>query len=488
MRGDGLPEEKIRPWEMALHIVPNFITGLRTGFTWNWNNLFQNVFYVKKDQLTVGQVATSLADGFNDPIIGAYMDAKCYPIRTHRRIVRINAVAGGLTRLLPLFSFGMTAWQHIIFYIVINVVQNMIFGTPADVAGAKIFSHVSPHSAERGKLAAAAGFGRNIYDALAEVAFAIVGLREALGWSEYLIYVVGACIFTLPAIFADMGPSFVLQRVPDAAPPAERLDLWAFAREVKDCFVIVRHNRYLMLELAQKAVTVCTPGIADNDYYRYMGVDSIVKAGKLKSETILWLRDNVVSAPGTVLQPFSLPVIKKLGGPRNTQAVYQGIAVACYGLRAFAGMKTQGAVVFSWAMEMVIRTLAKVQKVAEDIIKYEMLDYIEWKTGRRSEGANFAIDGVIKKMVLNNVDTAVGNLVIHRLGFDPALGTNQPAAFRKYAPWLYLLVPVFDNFVILIARLLYKYPASLRDQVEADLIERRALAEQKKEELEVTPS
>jgi len=45
-------------------------------------------------------------------------------------------------------------------------------------------------------------------------------------------------------------------------------------------------------------------------------------------------------------------------------------------------------------------------------------------------------------------------------------------------------VPAFDNLIYFFARLLYKYPASMRDQVEADLIERRALAQAKKEEVE----
>lgn len=60
MRGDGLPEEKIRPWEMAVHIVPNFFSGLRNGFTMNTMYLFQNVFGVSKSQQTVGTVVRTI--------------------------------------------------------------------------------------------------------------------------------------------------------------------------------------------------------------------------------------------------------------------------------------------------------------------------------------------------------------------------------------------------------------------------------------------
>ena len=361
------------------------------------------------------------------------------------------------------------------------------------MSGTKVFAHITPHSAERGKLITAAGVGSGLYEGMAALSYAIVGLRDALGWSEYLIYVVGACIFTLPAIITEMGPSFVLQRVPQAA-GTRALDLRGLLREVGEGFRTLRYNRYLLLDLAARFLTTFTPGIADNEYYRYMGVDKAlpaitdIKLGqrriRIRSEFLLWVRDNVVSAPGSVLQPFSVPVIRKAGGPRNMQVIYQGIATACYGLRAAAGMKTPGAIVFSWVMETVIRTFGKVQAVAGSMNPYEMLDYVEWKTGRRSEGMKMAVDGILGRLIINNVDTTVGNLVVDALGFNAQLEDNQPAAYQKWAPWLYLIVPTIDNFIMLIARLLYQYPASMREQVEADLIERRALAEQKKAELE----
>jgi len=132
-------------------------------------------------------------------------------------------------------------------------------------------------------------------------------------------------------------------------------------------------------------------------------------------------------------------------------------------------------------MEMLDRTLGRVQGIAGSINSYEMLDYVEWKTGRRSEGVNMAVDGLMRKIVLNNIDTAVGNLVIDSLGFDPEL-EKQPEKFMKWAPTLYLLVPAFDTFVYFLARLLYKYPADMRDRVEAELIARRELAKEAEKE------
>ena len=482
MRGTGEPEERIHPWEMAVHIVPNFITGLRNGFTQNTMYLYQNVFGIDKKQQTVANVAVGIFDGFNDPIVGAYMDTKNYALRTHRWIMRINTFLQTFLRLVLMFDLGLTPWQRIALFIAVKCFGD-VFNTPASVSGAKVWAHITPHSKERARISWASGLGTTVHEMVLPLYLVLIGLREVFGWSEYSIYVLGATLLSIPCVFLELGPSFVLQRVPDMVNPSatEHMGLKGFFLEMAECFRIVRHNRYFMLDLAARFITVFTPGISDNDFYRYCGVDDVLKTGKIRGEFLLWFRDNIVSIPCNFIVPFALPLIKKVGGPRNMQVIYQGVLSVCNTLKWAVGMKTSFGILFNWTMEMFNRTLGRVQQIAGSIISYEMLDYVEWKTGRRSEGVNMAVNGLMSKIVLNNIDTAVGNLVIDALGFDSKLD-EQPAAFKKWAPTLYLLVPAVDNFVYFIARLLYKYPAELRDQVEADLIERRKAQSEGREE------
>jgi Na+/melibiose symporter-like transporter len=482
IRGDGLPREQVRPWEQAVHIVPNLFVGLRNAFTYKTMWMYQNVFGVSKRQQSVASVSSAIWDGVNDPLIGAYMDSRNYPVRVHRWISRVAIFTVDMLKLLLILDFGLTTWQRIGLYIAVQFIAD-IFGTANSVSSAKIWAHATPYSSERAKLSWASGIGSTIHEMIVPIGTMLIGLRELLGWKEESIVRIGAMIFTLPAIFMGMGYTFMLQRVPDKpSPPREKKSLREFALEIWDCFMIMRHNRYFMLDVAARFLTVFTPSINDDDFYRFCGVDEVLRTGKLKGESLLWIRDNIVSAPGVFLQPSALPIIKRMGGSRNTQAIFQGVASLCCALRFAVGMRSQFGVLFSWAMEMVIRTLGKLNPIAGSIIKYEMLDYVEWKTGRRSEGVSMAVDGLLGKFVLNNIDTVVGSLVIDGLGFDPKAKT-QPPLFIKWAPVLYLLVPAVDNFIYFIARLLYKYPASLRDQVEAELVERRRLAEEEEEEL-----
>ena len=476
MRGEGLPEDHVRPWEQTAQIVPKIFAGLRNGFTWNTMYMYQEVFKLDKRQQTIADLSTITFDGVNDPIMGAFMDTRNLPIRVHRWIMRIGIVVTTFLHLVPMLDLGLNAGQRIVFFIVFKCLADL-FGTPQAVSGIKVFAHVTSNSGQRARMIWASGIGEAIHEMLYPSSMALVGMHAVFGWSQYSVFLVGGAVTSLFAMFFEMAPTFVLQRVPDQPPTAAAPGVKGFLLEMKEAFSIARHNRYLVLDLAARTIGAFTPGMSDWDFYNYCGVNNVMNASKLKGETLVFIRDNIVSFPCNFILPFAIPVIKKLGGPRNTQVVHQVILVVCNLLKWLIGMKSMPGVFANWGLEMLNRVFGKVQLMAQDMNKYDMLDYVEWKTGRRSEGVMSSVDTLMKKLVTNNVDKAVGNLVIDALGFDPSL-KRQPAAFLKWAPTLYLLVPAIDNLIILAARLLYKYPDALKQQVEAELVERRKLAEE----------
>ena len=488
MRGDGLPEESVRPWEQAVQIVPNLLVGLRNGFIQSTMYLYQNVFKVDKRQQTVANLALGIWDGLNDPIIGAYMDTKSWSINVHRWICRICLVGSNICRLIPMFDLGLTPWQRIIMFIVARSIGD-VFGTPWGVSGTKLVAHITPHSKQRQKIAWAQGLGLTIHEMVLPLYLMFIGLRDIFGWSEYAIYIVGAVALTIPSTILELGPTFVIQRVPDKVQPTVTMEegLRGFYLEMKESFSVMRHNKYFILNTLAKFLGVFTPSVSDNDFYRYCGVDKVINtaSGRLKGEFLLWFRDNIVSTPCNLIVPFALPIIKRFGGPRNMQVFYEGIRTVCNTAKWVVGMKTPAGVFFNWGMETINRTFGRVNTISENIIKFEMLDYVEYMTGRRTEGVYMAVDGIITKFVLNNIDMTIGNLVIDGLGFRPDLENHQPARFYRWAPTLNMLVPAIDASFVFIARLLYKYPADLRDKVEAELIERRRLAQEVEEEATV---
>lgn len=476
-KGRQEPEENVHPWEMGFHVISGAFSGFRNGFAWNVLSMFQNVFKVTKNQLSVASVVTGAWDGINDPIIGSVMDNKNLPVSTHKKLMRVNAIAGLLTVTL-FFDFGLSTWQHVILYIIVNSIHSL-FSTVNSVSSAKVWAHITPYSQQRSKIAAASAFGQTLHEALGGLIWVLLGLREVLGIQEYHIYLVGIIVSTIPCLLTDMLPSFVLQRVPDKKePPKEKRNFFA---DLKESFLVVRHNKYFVLQMLASFITTFTPSVGDNDFYRYCGVTETIKAGKINGELIMWLRSNVASAPGVILQPFSLGIMKKMGGARASMIFYQAVLAVCGFARTIIGVKSIPRLMFLWGTEVICWTLGKVDAVANNVVKYDMMDYVEWKTGRRSEGVTMAVEGIVKKVAINNFNTVIGNLFASKVGFDARLfdqGKPQPESYLRWANLLYLLCPAIDATIFLIARLLYKYPDDQRAQVEADLIERRALAQE----------
>ena len=94
-----------------------------------------------------------------------------------------------------------------------------------------------------------------------------------------------------------------------------------------------------------------------------------------------------------------------------------------------------------------------------------------------------AVDGMINKLIRNNVGNVIGNAVMQWTGYkgwDIPAG-EQPERFLKTIWPLTHFRSVVGSAIALAALLWFKYPKDPAE-VEADLIERRALAQKLKEE------
>jgi hypothetical protein len=76
VRGAGLPEERVAPWEMLIHIVDKTFSGLVNGYTDQVKMLYTSSFGVSLTQYAVADIISGVWDAINDPLIGSYMDRR----------------------------------------------------------------------------------------------------------------------------------------------------------------------------------------------------------------------------------------------------------------------------------------------------------------------------------------------------------------------------------------------------------------------------
>ena len=231
--------------------------------------------------------------------------------------------------------------------------------------------------------------------------------------------------------------------------------------------------------------TAVVPGLNQTDFYRYSRIEDTMRMGRARGETLFWLQSNVSGIPAKVIQPFTLRIIKLLRGERNTVLTHQLLLLVTGVARALLGVGTIPRVLFMWGVESIQGASARVDDVAKNVIGQDALDYVEWKTGRRTEGIGAAVNGLLTKMVTGplggNLGGLLGRLLLERVGFDPMLeqrGLPQPDSYIKWAIRFYLWSGPLQALIRFVLRSMYKYTSEQRALVEMELIERRRLAEE----------
>ena len=374
-------------------------------------------------------------------------------------------------------------------------------GTFSGVSSSKFTAGVTPYSRERGKLQNWNNMGRFMGTGLSAIPMFLMGLREILGITDYQIFLIGGLI-TLPFCLAgNLLPSFMRQRVEFPAKPAQDKykgekplkRAWLFvadtARGVAYSFSIMRHNGWFIRNTIAGFITVFTPGIDSMYFYRFLVQPIKIFGKEFKGEGVFSLKNSTITIPGTLLMPFARAAIQRAGGEKNMVLLNHAVKAVTYLLRYLVGYKTLPRLLFMYLMEMIEDIPHHWVSVATGVIDYQMLDYVEWKIGVRSEGVSMAVSAMTTKLVTSNVGQVVNNAMMQWSGF---LGTtdkngreltaaDQPARFLKIVWPLICLCPVFDEAVYFLLRLFWKPPAN-QEQMEKELIERRALAKKLLEE------
>ncbi|MDR2687496.1 MAG: MFS transporter [Oscillospiraceae bacterium] len=493
-RGAGLPEEAIRPWEGGIQFFAELLKGFMSGFTSMKDRLFVGMGEGKipPNLKSVHDVIRITWDGLNDPPVGMYMDRKRFGEKIHRWVMRFNATFSPVFILVQCLDLGLTPVRRVILWTAITMFAD-VMSTANAVSETKIWAGISPHSKQRGALQMWRTLGDNVGALVTGLPIVMMGFAGTLGWdlSDYKIMAVGAAITAPLTIFSRWLPSFAKQRVDftvkvgaegeeaGQGKPEEKLTL-------RESFAIVKHNSWFMMCLVIDFIRLLVPGTDRMLIYRFLVPRKRVFGKDIDGLLIKTLfRDIAFGWPALALLPLAQKAVERFGGPVQFIRAHSIINGVTQAITFATGYTSWPRLVALWALEGVREVMNKWSAVPHTMIRYEMFDYVEWKTGYRSEGVTQSVDGLLKKLLKDNIGSVIGNLVTQWTGYkgwDVPLA-EQPERFMK-ALWPLLHAgPVFGEIVALVAILRFKYPHDPKE-VEADLIERRALAQKLRAEVE----
>ncbi len=488
-RGAHLPEDNIRPWEGGIQFLAEALKGFMNGFTDIRGRLYLGMGEGKVPPMmkSVSDIINITWDAINDPMVGLYMDRKVFGVNVHRLVMRLNATLSPLLILIQCFDFGLTPLQRVIQWTIIGLFADLM-STANTVSESKVWAGITPYSEQRGTLQLCRTFGGHTGSVFSGISLILMGLKDVLNITDYQIMIWGAIIFAPLTIFSRFLPSFAKQRVDFTlkvnAEGEGTTDATAQRKlSFRESFAIVKHNKWFLMWMVVNFIRIIVPRTDGLFLYRFLLPKIKIGGHELGGEILYTVKSVITGLPAFLLSPFAVKAIKRFGGSLNFIKGHVLTIMFTLSTTFFVGYKSWPRIIYMFLMDALRSVMDMWSPVAHGKMNYEMYDYVEWKTGYRSEGITASVDGMLNKLIKNNLSSLFGNAVTQWTGYKgwdiPA--NEQPERFLKTI-WPLMYVGVFfGEVVVLIALFLFKYPHDPKE-VEKDLVQRRAQVKKLKEE------
>ncbi len=135
--------------------------------------------------------------------------------------------------------------------------------------------------------------------------------------------------------------------------------------------------------------------------------------------------------------------------------------------------------------EMCISAVYSIGKVIPQLMEQEIIDYGEWKTGKRTEAMTSFISSLATKIV-SEIQNAVSTFVVSFIGYEAGVGTVQSMKTKQAIFAMYSVVPIVLGAFSYIPMLFYNLDDKTKTIMYHELTERRKNIVKKSQERALT--
>lgn len=414
-------------------------------------------------------------DGINDPIVGSWIDHHTFKNGEKLRpFLRYTPLPVGIFTVLLFIVFPSDRlWLKVAYFMIMYICWDLAY-TFQDVSMWGITACVSPDSNERDVFVQwARTIGSCVFAVgSAGIPMALEMVANMLGRSLAFMTVVFAVIFGLGGAMMAIRCKEAQERI-HPEPEKRQQSLW-------ESFKIVFSNRMLMLvTLSNLLGAVGFGGSMVVYFFKYeipsdfLGENSIV--GALGLTTIYGI---ITGLPGFVGMIFADKLKKMCKSYVNALILMQAMNLIVRIIAFFVGFKGHNL----W-IALAIIGLGNIPMgacgIAQTSIFCDSIDYMEYKTGKRTEGITFSIQTSFTK-ISSGITLGLTTLALHLLHYTAVedvpgavyVGT-QTAAFDKWIWPLIILTPALASLLYIIPLLFIRYTPEERRKVETELKRRR---------------
>ena len=447
---------------------------------------FFNYFLTDIAQFPAGIVAVLLIimkvwDGINDPIIGSIVDRHRFKNGEKLRpLLKYTPVPVGVFTVLIFVVFSTAEnllWLRLGYFVIMYLCWDITY-TMQDVAIWGMTAVVTPNSSERDKFVQLARtVGSVFYGVFSAVVPMIMEMvaRES-GNSLALMTVLFATIFGLGGALVSAKCYKAQERVRLVEPDQQQNSIF-------ECFKLLFQNKMLLLVTLSNLFGSLAFGNSLVTYFFKYKMPEISIAGfVLGPLTLTTVYGAITYAPSFLGMIFADKMKVKFGGYRNLLIFIQICTIVGKVLAWAIGFEGNNILI-----GMVIMAICSIPSGASGIAQTSLfcdsVDYMEWKTGKRTEGVTFAMQTFFTK-ISSGITGALAMFALSLVDYKEVadvpgavyLGT-QTEAFENWIWPLTMLTPAIAALLYIIPLLHIKYTPEQKAQVEKELAERRAKTE-----------
>lgn len=420
-------------------------------------------------------------DGVNDPIIGSLVDRHRFKNGEKLRpLLKYTPVPVGIFTVLIFVVFSTDEnllWLRVGYFVLMYLCWDITY-TLQDVAIWGTTAVVTPDSNERDRfvqLARTVGsifFG--IFSAVIPMVMEIVAKQS--GNSLALMTVLFAGIFGLGGALVSAKCYSAQERVRLVEPEQQQTS-------VAECFRLLFSNKMLMLVTLSNLFGAFAFGNNLMTYFfKYKMPEIAIGDFVLGPLTLTTVFGALTTAPAFLGMILADKLKIKFKGYRNLLIFIQ-ICTLIGRIAAFILGYEGKNIIFTIIILAVCSFPGGAASIAQTSLFCDSVDYMEWKTGKRTEGVTFAMQTFFTK-ISSGITGALGTFALSALGYiavedtpDAVYLGTQTEAFETWIWPIVMLTPALAALLYIIPLLFIKYTPEQKAQVEKELAERRAAAE-----------
>lgn len=384
--------------------------------------------------------------------------------KLHRYLGKLALVIGVLS-LLMFVNPGFGETGLIIYVLVVYLLWDMTYSFQ-DVAIWGTLSLISPHSSERAKGSQWVSIGARLGSAIVGIIPAIMGITNSTGFSEKNLFFLCGLVFGFGGEALSMLVLKTKERI--VHPNEEKKE--SFVKQLLD----VRKNKILVALIAAQILGSFSLTLPTIYFFKYC-VSYTIGNTVISGETVQYFYGLCVGLPGVLSMFAATWIMNKLGGHKKALILTQLFQIVIRAICYFVGYSTLPRLIIVALLNVAASIPSGIISIVNRSFLCDSIDYMEWKTGKRTEGVVSSLQNFVSKLG-SALQTFINGAILEALHFNNKLDgiTGQPPEFYKWQWPIFIIGPAIGAALYVLPLLLLKYTPAEREKVEMALREKRA--------------